>query len=120
MFIEDSLSIKQSNDLITIISDHLHSKELLLTAFIRRANFPEYFGMNWDAFDECLHDLSWLNNQRLVIAHKTLPLSDSECDLKIYLQILNQTVRDWSFIDSNRIIITFALHTYPTVLSLMN
>ena len=29
--------------------------------------FPDYFGMNWDAFDECITDLEWLKFTGLLI-----------------------------------------------------
>jgi len=29
--------------------------------------FPTYFGYNWDSFDECINDLSWLNFSSLII-----------------------------------------------------
>lgn len=36
------------------------SKATLMDQWASVLAFPEYFGRNWDAFDECLSDLSWL------------------------------------------------------------
>ena len=35
------------------------SKPAFLDAFADALHFPDYFGRNWDAFEECLGDLSW-------------------------------------------------------------
>lgn len=45
------------------------SKEALLDAVASALDFPDYFGSNWDALDECLRDLSWLpgNHHVLVV-----------------------------------------------------
>ena len=32
----------------------------LFDAFATACDFPEWFGRNWDAFADCLRDLSWL------------------------------------------------------------
>lgn len=43
------------------------SKEALLKSVGDTLEFPDYFGLNWDALDECLHDLSWLDNGKVIL-----------------------------------------------------
>lgn len=33
--------------------------QALLAAIAAAFDFPDYFGVNWDALDECLRDMSW-------------------------------------------------------------
>lgn len=37
----------------------IDSKASFLAACARAMRFPGYFGRNWDAFEECITDLSW-------------------------------------------------------------
>ena len=45
----------------------LASKAGLLGRAARALNFPKWFGKNWDALNDCLTDLSWLDGQGWVI-----------------------------------------------------
>jgi hypothetical protein len=38
----------------------VHTDEELFEAIAGALRFPDYFGHNWDALDECLRDLEWL------------------------------------------------------------
>jgi hypothetical protein len=40
----------------------------LLRVVARALHFPAYFGLNWDAFEECLTDLEWLDQGGVVLA----------------------------------------------------
>lgn len=80
------------------IDAHLATKTALLGEYARGLNFPGYFRHNWDAFEECLRDLSWVSEARVVIYHDALPLAGAahHADLRIYLQILSQVARERS------------------------
>jgi RNAse (barnase) inhibitor barstar len=52
---------------IRIDLKRLASKAGLLQRAARAFNFPEWFGKNWDALNECLTDLSWLDGRGWVI-----------------------------------------------------
>ncbi len=53
-----------------IEGDNIGDKASFLREFSGKLKFPEYFGFNWDAFSDCLTDLSWLNlNSGLLIIY---------------------------------------------------
>lgn len=43
---------------VTIDGGRLRTKEDLLRALANALGFPDYFGNNWDAFEECLRDVN--------------------------------------------------------------
>ena len=47
----------------------LCKKEQFLNHAALAMHFPEYFGDNWDAFEDCLMDLSWVEAERYVILY---------------------------------------------------
>ncbi len=46
--------------LIEMDGTAIKDKQDLMTAISKGFEFPDYFGGNWDALEECLRDLSWL------------------------------------------------------------
>lgn len=43
----------------TVDGDTITDKKSFLEQSAAAMHFPTYFGRNWDAFEECLFDLSW-------------------------------------------------------------
>ncbi len=48
------------SDLVPVLDGKtLKDKDSLLIALGRALDFPDYYGINWDALEECLADMSW-------------------------------------------------------------
>ncbi len=45
---------------VVIDGERIDGKGALLAELARQMAFPDYFGGNWDALQDCLTDLSWL------------------------------------------------------------
>jgi RNAse (barnase) inhibitor barstar len=64
----------------------------LLDTLAQAMQFPEYFGRNWDALDECLRDMSWLPARGYVLfLHDARRLWQQASD------VAGQFVETWLF-----------------------
>ena len=53
----------KNNSEITLISidcNKCTNKDKLFNVFSKQLEFPDYFGKNWDAFNDCIFDLRWI------------------------------------------------------------
>lgn len=70
----------------------------LFNEFARALEFPDYFGHNWDALEECLADLEWLPAKGYVVlitdAQSVIPDEDEEYET--LLEVLNDAGEAWS------------------------
>jgi RNAse (barnase) inhibitor barstar len=79
---------RAAGKLVVWIPGTVRSKEKLFGLLSQALRFPNYFGSNWDALEECLRDLSWLPEYAsIMLVHEGLPFGAGE-NRQIYLEIL--------------------------------
>ena len=84
----------------------IESEAALFETLSEALRFPDYFGCNWDALDECIRDLSWLPPGDVSLSHADLPLSQDHESLATYLEILDDAIKRWNTIGSNLLYIS--------------
>lgn len=57
---EDHRALLENGLVVRALVWHGSPPLSLLQALGLALDFPDYFGCNWDAAEECLHDLEWL------------------------------------------------------------
>lgn len=69
----------------------------LFTEFSDKFKFPNYFGYNWPAFDECINDLSWLpaDGYVVLIDNVTKILIDYSNDFETFIKLLCKATYEW-------------------------
>ena len=71
----------------------------LYDEFSKVLRFPEYFGRNLNALDECLADLEWLdlNAYIIFIKHsKEFLIEEKKEDVEVLVKIFNKVGEEWS------------------------
>ena len=76
------------------VDPEISLSEELLRSLYYLLWLPGYFGFNWDALYDCLRDFGWIPCRKIVLVHDALPNLPEE-DLKVYLEILRDSVLDW-------------------------
>jgi hypothetical protein len=100
------------------LGPEIYKTEHLLQALYQLLWLPGYFGFNWNALDDCLTDLSWIRERRVVLEHAGLP-NIPEAELKIYLEILRDAVLDWTDEDDHCFEVVFNAHDRDRVVELL-
>ena len=72
--------------------------DALFSEFSRAFEFPDYFGNNWNALDECICDLEWLPSLGYcVVIEDTAELlrDDSPTEVETLLRLLQRASLEW-------------------------
>ena len=96
-----------SFNIIFIDGDNIQDKKTLLKEFSEKLKFPGYFGFNWDAFSDCMTDLSWLkpeNGISIIYKNPHNFRSHYPEDWKIANEILLDAIDYWDEQDKIMII----------------
>lgn len=82
-----SISLKNFND-----------EADLLSKLAEEMNFPDYFGRNWDALEECLNDLEWIpaSGYVLFIRDSGSAWGKSPYSLGMLISIWLAAAKNWS------------------------
>ena len=91
---------------VALVPAGLKGKDRLLTSLARTLDFPNYAGGNWDSFEECIRDLSWIPENSVLLFHEGLP-DLPKADAETYLDILAEAVLDWRRDELNELVVAF-------------
>jgi RNAse (barnase) inhibitor barstar len=96
-------------------------KSALLRTIAAALGFPDGFGENWDALEDCLSDLSWRQSQGQVLVFEAFQFLPA-ADLGVLIDVLNSAAQFWAgqgepffavFIDPERVLVLAELFREP-------
>lgn len=96
---EPLLHLAAPNEVRLVRGTRCRTTEKLFDEFSAALQFPPYFGHNWDAFDECLHDLGdWMTHAEtltIVLSESAelLSLEKTEDAFEIFARVMRRHVR---------------------------
>lgn len=105
-FISDPRSLIPK-DAFTVHLMDIKSKESLLKIIGNKLAFPDYYGNNWDALNDCLNDLHWIDKKEIVLVHDDLPQLHEQ-DFRTYVQILSDAVEGWKLNSDHNLRVIFS------------
>lgn len=77
---------------LSLVMIRAQGKEALLTQIAAELDFPDWFGQNWDALEDCLTDLSWRNAAGHVLVFEEPQPGD---DLGVLIDVLQSVAEYW-------------------------
>jgi hypothetical protein len=101
------------------VPQNITRKPALLATIATQLSFPDYFGGNWDALEECICDLSWLPPGRVLVKHGDVPLVEDVRSAMVYVAILKGAARKMSKSEHHPLSIVFPAQCRDQVLWLL-
>ena len=73
---------------IVTVPEGWTTKSEVFQFYAKELEFPNYFGKNWDAFNECVNDFVFRPPLQVHFVHTDIPLVQNRKEARIYLEIL--------------------------------
>lgn len=92
-----TLCQEHNTQLFYLDGSTISNKAEFLQACAKAMNFPDYFGDNWDAFEDMLTDLEWVSENRYLVLY-TQPERFAQGDADEWttaIDILQSAVEYW-------------------------
>lgn len=89
--------VSKEYKIFSLDGTELKSKAELFRRLSQAMKFPDYFGSNWDALEECLNDLEWLPAKGYIIQLKNADTFMKSCpsDFEVFTQIVESASSSW-------------------------
>lgn len=86
---------------------NISRKEQFLNHTATALHFPEHFGHNWDALEECLTDLEWVDAEGYVIYYEHIDglLTAHPDQFETLVEILRDAVVSWKEDDTAMVVL---------------
>jgi RNAse (barnase) inhibitor barstar len=78
---------------LALATIRFQDKENLLRAIAAALRFPDWFGRNWDALEDCLTDLSWLPADGYVLVFEQARPGD---EFGVLVDVLRSSAAHWA------------------------
>jgi hypothetical protein len=78
---------------LSVVRIAFADKDTLLKNLAAALDFPDWFGGNWDALEDCLSDLSWHKADGHVLLFEEVKPSD---DLGVLIDVLRSSAEFWA------------------------
>lgn len=91
--------IENKNLIVRIVEGNkCTTLDRLFGEFAKALEFPDYFGYNWAAFDECLNDLEWLSADAylLLLADVDKVIATLNNSFKVLIETLIRSINEWT------------------------
>jgi hypothetical protein len=100
---ENDSAVKQKGIQIFYLDGReVYDKHSFLRKIATVMKFPDYFGENWDALDECITDLDWCSAKRYVLIYDQPNVFSKAAPIEweIAYDILQSAVTHWQATDT--------------------
>jgi len=89
-------------EVFSIDGSAISDTETFLRAAGHAMGFPDYYGANWDAFEECITDLAWIpaRGYVLLVAHVERFRQENPAQWETALEVLRAATEHWNRTDS--------------------
>ena len=98
----DALVKQKGSKIFYLDGREICDKPSFLRKIATVMQFPDYFGQNWDALDECITDLDWFSAERyvLIYAQPDVFAKAAPQEWEIAYEILQSAVTYWQATDT--------------------